>query len=85
MTTHAELDRWNQRFAGPDYVFGTAPNAFLASRAERLKPGMTALAIGGGACEPRTLYALVFRIGVWCVIAACACYVYACPRFSARS
>jgi hypothetical protein len=39
---------------------------------------------GGGAFEPRTLYALIFRLTVWCGIAALACYVYACPRFAAR-
>jgi cyclopropane fatty-acyl-phospholipid synthase-like methyltransferase len=42
------LTRWNQRFGAADYVFGTAPNAFLAAEAHRLKPGMTALAIADG-------------------------------------
>ena len=35
---------------------------------------------GDGAFEPRTLYALIFRLAVWSAIAAGACYVYACPR-----
>ena len=48
MTTNPELERWNLRFSAPEYVFGTAPNAFLASQALRLKPGMTALAIADG-------------------------------------
>ena len=39
---------------------------------------------GGGAFEPRTVYALILRLAVWCAIAAGACYVYACPRFSVR-
>ncbi len=29
----SELARWEARFAGEDYVFGTAPNAFLARQA----------------------------------------------------
>jgi SAM-dependent methyltransferase len=44
----AELKRWNGRFAAPGFVFGTAPNAFLASQAPRLKHGMTALCIADG-------------------------------------
>lgn len=39
---------WNERFAGEDYLFGTAPNAFLAAQCERLKPGMRALAVADG-------------------------------------
>jgi SAM-dependent methyltransferase len=42
------LARWNQRFSAADYVFGTAPNAFLKAQAHRLKPGMTALAVADG-------------------------------------
>jgi len=43
-----ELDRWNNRFAAPGFVFGTAPNAFLASQARRLTPGMSALCVADG-------------------------------------
>lgn len=43
-----EQARWNTRFAAEDYVFGTAPNAFLASQKHRLKPGMTALCVADG-------------------------------------
>lgn len=43
-----ELDRWNARFAAPDYVFGTAPNAFLAAQAARLRPGLSALCVADG-------------------------------------
>lgn len=39
---------------------------------------------GGGAFEIRTLYALSLRLVIWCVIAAGACYVYACPRLATR-
>jgi SAM-dependent methyltransferase len=39
---------WNERFSGDEYLFGTAPNAFLASQRERLKPGMRALSIADG-------------------------------------
>jgi cyclopropane fatty-acyl-phospholipid synthase-like methyltransferase len=39
---------WDQRYAEDDYVFGEAPNAFLASQAGRLKPGMRALAVADG-------------------------------------
>jgi cyclopropane fatty-acyl-phospholipid synthase-like methyltransferase len=39
---------WNERFAGQDYLFGTEPNAFLRSQQERLKPGMSCLAVADG-------------------------------------
>jgi SAM-dependent methyltransferase len=44
----SDLDFWEQRFGGPDYVFGAGPNAFLASQAHRLQPGMKALAVADG-------------------------------------
>src|SRR5215475_9579824 len=44
----SDLDRWETRFSAPGYWFGTAPNAFLASQAHRLRPGQTALAIADG-------------------------------------
>lgn len=44
----AELERWNSRFAAEEFVFGTAPNAFLASQASRLRPGMRALCVADG-------------------------------------
>lgn len=43
-----ELERWNQRFSVPDFVFGTAPNKFLAAQAPLLKRGMSALCIADG-------------------------------------
>jgi SAM-dependent methyltransferase len=46
--SNAELQRWNERYGAPDYIFGTAPNAFLASNASRLKRGQRALCIADG-------------------------------------
>jgi SAM-dependent methyltransferase len=43
-----EVERWNSRFSAEHYVFGTAPNVFLASQASRLKKGATALCIADG-------------------------------------
>ena len=43
-----ELQRWNERFSDPDYVFGIAPNAFLAAQAHLLKPRQSALAVADG-------------------------------------
>ena len=39
---------WDTRYAGDDYLFGTAPNAFLARQAGRLRPGGRALAVADG-------------------------------------
>ena len=41
---------WNDRYSTDEYVFGTAPNVFLASQTAYLKPGQTALvhAAAGG-------------------------------------
>jgi SAM-dependent methyltransferase len=39
---------WNRRFDRPDYLFGTAPNRFLAAQAHRLRPGLRALSIADG-------------------------------------
>lgn len=44
----AELERWNGRFSAPDYIFGTAPNAFLASRVHLLRPAKRALCVADG-------------------------------------
>jgi 2-polyprenyl-3-methyl-5-hydroxy-6-metoxy-1,4-benzoquinol methylase len=43
-----ELERWNQRFSVAEYVFGTAPNAFLAAHADLFKPGQRALCVADG-------------------------------------
>jgi SAM-dependent methyltransferase len=39
---------WDARYAGDDYLFGQAPNAFLAGQAARLAPGRSALAVADG-------------------------------------
>lgn len=39
---------WDARFARDEYIFGTAPNAFLAAQRERLQPGQRALAVADG-------------------------------------
>ena len=41
---------WSARYrdAGDDYLFGTAPNKFLASQAERFSAGMRVLAVADG-------------------------------------
>ena len=39
---------WDARYAVEDYIFGTAPNRFLASQAALIRPGMRALAIADG-------------------------------------
>lgn len=43
-----QLERWNMRFSAEGYLFGTAPNAFLASQRARLAPGMRALSLSDG-------------------------------------
>ncbi|MGH7005022.1 MAG: SAM-dependent methyltransferase [Alphaproteobacteria bacterium] len=46
--TDEALKRWNERFAAPGYLFGTAPNRFLESQRALLKPGGRALAVADG-------------------------------------
>lgn len=41
-------DFWNERFAEPEPVYGTEPNVFLASQAERFRPHGQVLCIGEG-------------------------------------
>jgi len=41
-------DFWNARYATDDYIFGTAPNVFLSSQKDLIRPGMRALAIADG-------------------------------------
>lgn len=58
-------DFWNARYTTDDYIFGTAPNAFLASQRPLIRPGMRALAVADG--EGRN--------GVW--LAECGAEVHA--------
>lgn len=39
---------WDQRFAAPEYIFGTEPNRFLAGQAARLRPDMRVLDVACG-------------------------------------
>lgn len=39
---------WDERYQGEAYLFGEAPNAFLAAQAHRLRPGLSALAVADG-------------------------------------
>lgn len=39
---------WDARYAREDLLFGAEPNAFLASQAHRLAPGMRALCVADG-------------------------------------
>ncbi|MDP3403704.1 MAG: class I SAM-dependent methyltransferase [Brevundimonas sp.] len=48
MDADAARQFWNSRYDRPDYLFGEAPNAFLASQSGRLTPGLTALVIADG-------------------------------------
>ncbi len=48
MSHDEQRTRWNQRFSGDDYLFGTAPNAFLASQRPLLRHGQSALAVADG-------------------------------------
>jgi len=44
----SELERWETRFSAPEYIFGTAPNAFLAKQKPLLPKVGRALAIADG-------------------------------------
>jgi cyclopropane fatty-acyl-phospholipid synthase-like methyltransferase len=48
MTDDQERQRWDARFAAPGYLFGTAPNKFLAEHAHLLPKAGKALAIADG-------------------------------------
>src|SRR5260370_41901397 len=48
MLSNSEYQRWEKRFSVPDYVFGTAPNAFLESQAHVLPKSGAALAVADG-------------------------------------
>ncbi|TCD04978.1 class I SAM-dependent methyltransferase [Erythrobacteraceae bacterium CFH 75059] len=48
MADTAQAQFWDERYAPDDYVYGTAPNAFLAREAHRLAPGSRVLAVADG-------------------------------------
>ena len=39
---------WEERFAGDEYIFGTAPNEFVTREAGRLRPGADVLCVADG-------------------------------------
>jgi len=43
-----ELQRWNRRFSAAEYIFGTAPNAFLSSKKALFHAGQHALCVADG-------------------------------------
>lgn len=48
MPIDPQLECWNERFSSADYLFGTAPNAFLTRQEHLLCQGQRALAIADG-------------------------------------
>jgi SAM-dependent methyltransferase len=44
----SDAAQWDQRFDRPDYLFGTEPNAWLASQRALFEPGKRALAVADG-------------------------------------
>jgi SAM-dependent methyltransferase len=48
VVTAEGYERWEARYAVPDYVYGTAPSAFLATQRDRLPHRGRALAIADG-------------------------------------
>ena len=47
--THAQaLERWNGRYSAPGFLFGEAPNAYLASKADVLPKKGRALSVADG-------------------------------------
>ena len=42
------VQTWDARFGSPDFLFGTAPNAYLASQLGLLEAGKSALAVADG-------------------------------------
>lgn len=48
MMSNEQAEFWDERFRGGGFAFGIAPNAFLASQARYLKPGLRAFVPGDG-------------------------------------
>ena len=42
------MSMWNERYAVPEFVFGTQPNIFLQQQIYRLEPGQRVLAVADG-------------------------------------
>lgn len=48
MSTEEQSQKWNQRFSSKEYLFGTEPNAFLASVQHLLQSGQSVIAVADG-------------------------------------
>ncbi|MFT4913014.1 MAG: SAM-dependent methyltransferase [Brevundimonas sp.] len=48
MTPEQARAFWDSRYGDESYLFGERPNAFLERQADRLRPGMTVLAVADG-------------------------------------
>ncbi len=48
MSEDPHLARWNARYNSEEYLFGTAPNAFLLAETKHLRPGWNALVLADG-------------------------------------
>lgn len=48
MTKPDQAAYWNERYSTDEYLFGTAPNAFLVREVNRLAPGSKVLAVADG-------------------------------------
>lgn len=48
MTKPDQAAFWNERYSSNEYLFGTAPNAFLSREVNRLAPGSKVLAVADG-------------------------------------
>jgi len=47
VNSNTDID-WNKKYSGKEYLFGTAPNNFLASQVGLLQKGQRCLDVGGG-------------------------------------
>lgn len=43
-----DADFWDTRYAAPGWVYGEAPNAFVAAQADRIGPGAAVVEVGAG-------------------------------------
>ena len=48
MSEQSAIKAWDERFAAPDYIFGTAPNVFLELQAHRFRHGQKILSLADG-------------------------------------
>jgi len=56
----SEYQRWEDRFAAPEYIFGTEPNVFLAAQKELLPTRGRALAVADARSSPLSLTTYFF-------------------------